>query len=211
MPLIQGGSILAFRQRLEFPRGRNFLTPDEEGAAMVCTANRHRVRLDLAFAAFCLCGCAGSFNAYDSPRKSGSELAIIESDNAITKRFGYGVEQITAGGGVNMLGRVIYSSARDGKADTIRVQPGTYEIAYEYGENKHYLSGSAWVAEEQSFAELDLKPGHTYVVRGEKCDLSRFSARAFGPNGLCRSHSLNSIYLWIEDRTVGQVVDGTPW
>ena len=129
------------------------------------------LRSTCLFTAMVLSGCAGSFEAYEGPALTDVKLAFIR------------------GGMIDFVkkdGRSYYELGRDGPANPIKVEAGTYEIGYS---NTCYKSPEA-----RSIETLTLMSGHSYRAQ-YACGTSFFSKDYM-------------THIWIEDETTRQIVAG---
>lgn len=119
------------------------------------------------------------YKGYEGPAIADKELAIIKTNHNL-----HLIEQDS---------RVIYNKDIDGTADEIRLNPGEYKIS-----SSRKIWETDRLATREGFIKrtdlVDLKGGHVYEVIFE--DHYFFLAKE------------HQYFLWIEDRTTGEVVAG---
>jgi len=140
-------------------------------------------KLAIAAMAFGLGGCglmAPDMKAYQGPDMSDSQLAVVEGE--------WDCPACLAS--VREGGYVYYDESRDGMRRSIKLRPGVYDVAYQ----THTEAGVIPFARSD---RVELKAGHTYMVRNDVCFAFCFSMPSY------------TNYFWIEDIATGQVVSGT--
>lgn len=128
-----------------------------------------------------LAGCglmASDMKAYPGPDLSKSQLAVVEN--------AWGCPGCLTS--VRNEGYVYYDISCDGMRSSVSLQPGAYDIAYGH---RNYKT----TAVERS-DRIELKAGHTYVVKDDVCYAFCFSMPSY------------QTFVWIEDGASGEVVSG---